>query len=194
VIPLIEATREEPRAELVGDENPFRFLERPLRAAVEQLGAEYRRQMTEQTQDDFLRRLSHLLGRDDVMDADFDVWSALHTWKQQAPPTSMLQRTRVVDAVRAIRQLKANAPLEVVIERLRALWDGLQAEGLDRPIVRPPSREPSERDLELVAWELVVTPEMVQSELPDPALWGEPEMAAQLAFEAAALAPGTTRS
>lgn len=180
VIPVIEATREEPRADLWSDENPFRFLERPLRAAVEQLGEEYRRQVAEQTQDDFLKRLSQLLARDDVMEADFDVWSALHTWKQQAPPTTMLQRARVVDAVRALRQLKANAPADVVVERLRALWGGLQAEGLDRPIVRPPSREPSERDLELVAWELVVTPEMLQEPLPDPALWGEPARVAQL--------------
>jgi hypothetical protein len=71
-----------------------------------------------------------------------------------------------------------------VLEHLRALWKGLQAEGLDRPIVRPSSREPSERDLELVAWELVVTPEMLQAALPDPALWGEPDRAAQLALGA----------
>ena len=107
VIPLIEATREDARAELVRDENPFVFLERPLRAAVEQLGEEYRRQINEQTQDDFLKRLAQFLGRDDVMDADFETWSALHTWRQQAPPTSMLQRSRVVDAVRTVRQLKA---------------------------------------------------------------------------------------
>jgi hypothetical protein len=45
---------------------------------------------------------------------------------------------------------------------LRALWDGLSAEGLDRPFPKPEGRAPSVRDLQLVCWELVVTEKMLR--------------------------------
>ncbi|MBA3416065.1 MAG: hypothetical protein H0U10_12655, partial [Chloroflexia bacterium] len=85
-------------------------------------------------------------------------------------------------AARAVRLLPAGAPVGEVVGRLGDLWAGIQAEGLDRPLVRPASREPSIRDLELVCWELVVTPEMARTgAIPDAAAWGNgPPPAEQL--------------
>jgi CelD/BcsL family acetyltransferase involved in cellulose biosynthesis len=95
------------------------------------------------------------------MEADQALWEKLHRWRQEAPPTDALSRPKVIDAVRAVRQMAAGADLEVVMPRLRALWDGLCAEGLDRPFPKPEGRLPSVRDLELVCWELVVTKKML---------------------------------
>lgn len=174
VIKLIEATRDVERQQLP-DANPFRYLQQPLSAAVEQLGEEYKRQIGEQTQDDFTKRLAHLLNRDDLLEAVPDLWDRLDRWRKNPPPTETLARSRVADAVRAVRLTKTDAPLKDVLMRLETLMLGLEAEGLDRPIQRPPSHEPSVRDLELVCWELVVTPEMMQAgNLPDPAVWGSP--------------------
>jgi hypothetical protein len=161
VIKLIEATREETRQDLPEDANPFVFLQKPLSAAVEQLGEEYRQQIGAKTQDDFTKRLAHLLARDDVMEADPELWENLHTWRQLSPPTEALGRSKVADAVRVVRQTAASADLDDVVSNLRSLWAGLTAEGLDRPFERPPSREPSVRDLELVCWELIVTKDLL---------------------------------
>ena len=49
----------------------------------------------------------------------------------------------------------------MVMERLEGLWEGLSEEGLDRPFPKPPSRQPTVRDLQLVCWELVVTKNML---------------------------------
>jgi len=162
VIKIIEATREDERKDLPEDRNPFTYLQAPLRAAIDQLGEEYKQQMAERTQDEFTKRLSRLLARDDVMEADQGLWEKLHRWRQEAPPTEALSRPKVIDAVRAIRQMAAGADLETLVPRLRALWDGLCAEGLDRPFPKPEGRLPSVRDLELVCWELVVTKKMLE--------------------------------
>jgi hypothetical protein len=175
VIKRIEAGRDEERIDLGESVNPFGYLQRPLRTAVDQLGEEYTRQLAEQTQDDFSRRLAHLLNRDDFMEAEPELWERLSAWSQSPPPASALNRSKVAESVRLVRQTKLDAPLDVVAERLASLMEGLAAEGLDRPIERPPSRQPSVRDLELVCWELVLTPAMLTAgALPDPALWGTP--------------------
>jgi hypothetical protein len=158
VIQIIEATREDERQDLPSDENPFRYLQGPLQTAIDQLGQEYKQQVGEKTQDDFTKRLSVFLARDDVMEADPNLWDRLHRWRQDPPPTETLNRTKVVEQVRILRQTRAGGPLDEVLPRLRALWAGLQEEGLDRSICRPQGREPTVRDLELVCWELVVTP------------------------------------
>ncbi len=59
--------------------------------------------------------------------------------------------------MKAVRNIAAGAALDTVAALLRTLWDGLCAEGLDRPFIKPPGREPTVRDLELVCWELVLT-------------------------------------
>jgi hypothetical protein len=58
--------------------------------------------------------------------------------------------------------MAAGSEVSDVIERLRAFWEGLRAEGLDRPFPKPEGRQPTVRDLELVCWELVVTPKMLE--------------------------------
>lgn len=179
VIPLVEATRDEERQELSEDRNPFAFLQGPLHAAIDQLGEEYKQQIGEKTQDDFTKRLGHLLARDDVMEADVELWGSLHRWRQDPPPSDTLTRSRVAEAVRTVRGLAMGADTDLVVDHLRVLWRGLQQEGLDRSIPRPPSREPSIRDLELVCWELVITKKMLD-DLPRPSAFG---VAAQRSFD-----------
>ena len=103
VIPLVEATRDDERQQLPNDANPFTFLQAPLQAVIDQLGAEYKQQIGEQSQNEFSKRLSHLLARDDVMEADPELWERLHRWRQDAPPLDMLTRSKVSDPVRAVR-------------------------------------------------------------------------------------------
>lgn len=157
VLSLIEATREDQRLDLPPDENPFTYLEAPLRAAIDQLGEEYKSQVAERTQDEFTRRLANLLARDDVAEADPELWEKLHVWRNDPPPTDALDRPKVRDWRRLVRTTAAGEHLSVVLERLRGLWEGLCAEGLDRPFVKPPGHTPTVRDLELVCWELVLT-------------------------------------
>lgn len=157
VIKLIESSREDERQDLPEDQNPFKFLQSPLQAAIDQLGEEYEQQLVERTQDEFTKKLSRFLARDDVMQADGDLWSRLHQWRQDPPPLDALARGKVIDPVRAIRQMAMGAPLDTVMPQMQALWDGLTAEGLDRPFPKPEGRQPTIQDLELVCWELVVT-------------------------------------
>ncbi|MGH2586098.1 MAG: SNF2-related protein, partial [Dehalococcoidia bacterium] len=131
VVSIIEATREVQRQNLPADENPFRYLQQPLQAAIDQLGQEYKQQIGEKTQDDFTKRLGVFLARDDVMEADPNLWDRLHRWRQDPPPTETLSRTKVAEQVRVLRQTRAGTPLNELLPRLRALWDGLQEEGLD---------------------------------------------------------------
>jgi Helicase conserved C-terminal domain/SNF2-related domain/PLD-like domain len=156
VIKLIDSNRDDERQDLPDDQNPFKFLQGPLQAAIDQLGEEYKQQMVERTQDEFTKKLSRLLARDDVMQTDADLWAKLHQWRQDPPPTDALTRPKVIEPVRTIRQMAMGAPLDVVVPQLQALWDGLTAEGLDRPFPKPEGRQPTIRDLELVCWELVV--------------------------------------
>lgn len=50
---------------------------------------------------------------------------------------------------------------------MKAFWEALGESGLDRPLARPDTREPTEEDLELVCWELVLTKERLR-ELAEP--------------------------
>ena len=162
VVKIIEAAREDKRIDLPDEQNPFKYLQSPLGASIDQLGEEYKQQMAEKTQDQFTKKLSAFLARDDVLEADNALWNNFYKWQQQAPPTDTLNRAKVKDAVRVIRQMAVGAELDTVLERLQALWDGLCAEGLDRPFPRPEGKQPSVRDLELVCWELVVTEKMLR--------------------------------
>lgn len=163
VLKTIEATRETERQDLPADENPFTYLVGPLHAAIDQLGQEYKAQVAERATDEFTRRLGNLLARDDVMEAQPDLWQRLHAWRQDPPPTDALDRPGVRDWRRLVRTTPASEALEVVLDRLRGLWEGLCAEGLDRPFPKPHSHQPTVRDLELVCWELVVTRKMLAS-------------------------------
>ncbi|MEX1103592.1 MAG: hypothetical protein WED87_05055, partial [Dehalococcoidia bacterium] len=158
VLGMIEAeTDEPPRLELPAHENPFQHLLGPLRAAIDQLAEEYKTQVAEKSVDEFTKRLNGFLGRDDVMEAEPELWQHLYQWRQDPPPPDTLDRPKVRNARRAIRTMRSGEELGIVLAALRELWDGLCAEGLDRPLRRPTSRPPSEQDLQLVCWELVVT-------------------------------------
>jgi len=65
----------------------------------------------------------------------------------------------MVDPVRVVNQLKLNCEAATMVEALRKLRRAIESEGLDRPLQRPYSIQPSVKDLKLVAWELVVAPD-----------------------------------
>ena len=63
----------------------------------------------------------------------------------------------MLDPVRVVNQLNLQAAQFSEINiALQGLKEAIVEEGLDRPLVRPSSGEPSVRDLELIAWELVL--------------------------------------
>jgi hypothetical protein len=157
IVPLLEAERDEQRAELPDSENPFHYLEVPLRAAVSQLGQDYKEQMNALRPDEFLKRLGDLLVRDDLLEAEPDLFARLQKWRGEYHPLDFTQRGRVADTARALRLLDRKAPIDDLVARLNDFWAALEEAGLDRPLPRPETREPSEEDLELVCWELVLT-------------------------------------
>jgi hypothetical protein len=159
VLPLIESDEDALRLVLPPDKNPFVHLEQPLRAAVSQVGESYQQAMAAQSPDRFLAKVRRLLYRDDVLREDAALREWLDLWTRQPLPSDALKRRAMRDPVRVVNQLKANAPLGQLLDALRNLKAAIEVEGIDRRIQRPPSREPSVRDLELVAWELVVGPE-----------------------------------
>lgn len=164
VLAAIETNMEEMRLELPGDTNPFAYLAQPLQAAVSQVGAAYLQALASQTPDKFVTKLKHVLHRDDVLAADKDLWKWFDAWVKQPLPGDALKRRSMADPVRMVTRMKVNEAREKWLAALRILRAAIEAEGLDRPIGRPSTVQPSERDLELVAWELVVGPEGLAAE------------------------------
>ena len=159
VIERIAVTRDEPRHDLPDEENPFRHLEQPLQAAVQQVGDSWLQTAAAQSADVLTRNLKRLLQRDDLLDADPELWRRFWDWADQPQPSDAARRPAMRDHVRTISQLRRSADLDAVRDALAALWTAIEAEGLDRPLPRPERHEPSLRDLELVAWELIVGPD-----------------------------------
>ena len=159
ILEKIQADRDTPRYGLPDSVNPFAFLNPPLQAAVDQIGAAYVEAAAAQAPSQFTAKLKSILQRDDLLQADSDLWERLHGWANLPHPSDALRRPRLRDPVRALRQMRINAPLDDLLPQLRGLDAAVRAEGLDRPLARPDSRQPSVRDLELVAWALVVGPE-----------------------------------
>lgn len=157
VAKLIESDREVQRAELPEELNPFIYLTIPLTLAVGQLGADYKAQVAALQPDKDVAHLRRLLSRDDLLEEDPDLWRKLSGWCDQYHPVDMTQRDRLPDAIRKLRLLKQNASVEDALSVLRELWEALEDAGLDRPLPRPETREPSERELQLVCWELILT-------------------------------------
>jgi hypothetical protein len=151
------------RADLPENENPFTHLVEPLTRAIAELGQEYQRRVSAQDPGELVRLVRGKLQGADVQEAASDLTDTLLDWCDKPHPSDLLRREDSVQG--AYRRLKAaSAPAEIV-EALKELWEALKAKGLDRPLPRPDERQPTERDLQLVCWELVI-PEIVK---PSPA-------------------------
>jgi len=160
VLRVIESHPDELRLELPADENPFTHLQAPLEAAVSQVGESYLQAISSIMPDAFTTRLRRILQRDDLLKAEPALWQWFSEWAQQSLPADALRRRAMLDPVRVVNRLNLRAAkvpeLRAALQELKA---AIEEEGLDRPLKRPDSAQPSVRDLELVAWELVVGPD-----------------------------------
>ena len=160
VLSIVEAGKDELRFDIPADENPFRHLKEPLKAAVDQIGQAYLDAISAVTSDSFTRRIRQFLNRDDLLQSQPDLFRFFNDWVEMPLPSDATRRVGMRDPVRIMNQLApTRAELGQVVQGLAALRDAVRAEGLDRPIARPETRKPSVEDLELVAWELVVGPD-----------------------------------
>ena len=160
VLPIVESNREELRLELAPDENPFSYLGEPLKAAVSQIGQAYLDAIASVTSDTFTRRVRQFLNRDDLLESNADLFQFFSNWVDMSLPSDAVRRASMRDPVRVLNRLApTRVELGLLVPALTALREAIQAEGLDRPIQRPNTKQPSIEDLELVAWELVVGPD-----------------------------------
>ena len=159
VLSIVESNREELRLELAPDENPFSYLGEPLKAAVSQIGQAYLDAIASVTSDTFTRRVRQFLNRDDLLESNADLFQYFSNWVDMSLPSDAVRRASMRDPVRVLNRLApTQVDLGILVPALTALREAIQAEGLDRPIQRPNTKQPSIEDLELVAWELVVGP------------------------------------
>ena len=160
VLPIVESNREELRLELAPDENPFSYLGEPLEAAVSQIGQAYLDAIASVTSDTFTRRVRQFLNHDDLLESNADLFQFFSNWVDMSLPSDAVRRASMRDPVRVLNRLApTRVELGLLVSALTALREAIQAEGLDRPIQRPNTKQPSIEDLELVAWELVVGPD-----------------------------------
>jgi superfamily II DNA or RNA helicase len=159
VLKIIQSNQDELRMDIPEDQNPFQYLQQPLEAAVNQIGEAYLEAVAAQSPDKFVTKLRRLLARDDLLKADGELWHWLNTWVNQALPPDTLRRRAMDGPVRLINRMKVNTEIQEVVRNLSQLKTAIENEGLDRPVKRPESTLPSVRDLQLVAWELVVGPD-----------------------------------
>ena len=166
VLSIVEANREEPRLGIPPDENPFKYLGEPLRAAVSQIGQAYLDAMSSVTADNFTRRVRQFLNRDDLLSSNPGLFQFFSNWVDMPLPSDAVRRVGMRDPVRVLNRLApSRAGLDQVAQALTTLRAAIVKEGLDRPLQRPDTRQPSVEDLELVAWELVVGPDEMRSAL-----------------------------
>lgn len=120
---------------------------------VDQIGQAYLDAMAEVTSDSFTRRIRRFLSRDDLLQYQPELFSFFSDWVEKPLPSDATRRMGMRDPVRVMNLLAPNrAELDQVVQGLNALREAVRAEGLDRPIARPETRQPSVKDLELVAW------------------------------------------
>ena len=151
--------REGLRLDISPDKNPFRYLEVPLKAAVSQVGRAYLDAISSVTPDNLRTKVRQFLNRDDLLASNGDLFKFFSDWVDMPIPSDAVRRAEMRDPIRFLNKLSATrAELGQVVEALTALREAIQIEGLDRPLLRPDTRQPSVQDLELVAWELVVGP------------------------------------
>jgi hypothetical protein len=146
---------EDERAELGAEDNPFQYLVEPLKAAIAELGQEYQRRVSAQDPGELVRLVRSKMQDPNVQERLGDLADTLFDWCDQPHPADLLKREdSVQEAYRALKSTSADSKL--VAEALERLWIELEAKGLDRPLLRPATRQPSERDLQLMCWELVL--------------------------------------
>ena len=157
VLSVVEARRDEQRFEIPSGENPFKYLEEPLRAAVNQIGQAYLDAISAVTPDNLIKRLKQMLARDDFLASEPELFGFFSDWVNMPLPFDSAQRMSMRDPVRVLSRLSSNkSSLDQLVDALTTLRDAIVVEGLDRPMLRPDTRKPSVEDLELVAWELVI--------------------------------------
>ena len=116
--------------------------------------------MSAVTSDSFTKRLRRFLNRDDLLQSAPDLFGFFSEWVDMQFPLDATRRMSMRDPVRIVNQLPpTRASLHQIVPALTMLREAIQIEGLDRPLQRPDTKQPSVEDLELVAWELVVGPE-----------------------------------
>ena len=160
VLSWIECERNESRVDIPIDENPFRYLGEPLKAAVDQIGEAYLEAVSAVTSDNFTRRLRRILNRDDVLQSEPKLFEFFSDWIDMQLPLDAARRMAMRDPVRIVNQIRPNqASLDQIVPPLTMLKAAIESEGLDRPLQRPDTKQPSIEDLELVAWELIINPD-----------------------------------
>ena len=90
------------------------------------------------------------------MEANEELWNWLNGWVSLSLPSDAIRRPAMLDPVRIVNRLGGKAGTATVVMSLENLRKAVEDEGLDRPLERPDSVQPSVRDLKLIAWELVV--------------------------------------
>ena len=133
VLNIVEASRDEDRLEIPPDENPFRHLKDPLKAAVDQIGQAYLDAISAVTSDSFTRRIRQFLNRDDLLQSQPDLFRFFSDWVEMPLPSDATKRVGMRDSVRVMNQLApTRAELGQVVQALTALREAVRAEGLDR--------------------------------------------------------------
>ncbi|KPL19908.1 MAG: hypothetical protein AMJ92_00025 [candidate division Zixibacteria bacterium SM23_81] len=154
IVQHIAANRDILRAEIPEGRNPFEQLIEPLKKAIPELSQEYRRTRSAQDPGKLVRRVRQWLQVSEVEEAIPELAEKFHKWCGQHHPDDLLRREdSVQDAYRALNVVPDN---DMAIQALKDLWVALETKGLDRPLPRPDSREPSEKDLQLICWEWVI--------------------------------------
>ena len=105
VLSLVEASREEHRLNIPPNVNPFKYLEGPLRAAVDQIGQAYLDAMSAVTSDNLTKRIRQFLNRDDLLQSQPGLFKFFSDWVDMPMPSDATQRMAMRDPVRVMNQL-----------------------------------------------------------------------------------------
>ena len=151
VLSIVEAGRGEHGLEFAPDLNPFRHLQEPLKAAVNQVGQAYLDAISAAMSGNSTRRARQSLNCDDLLPSQPDLFSLFNEWVELPSPSDATRRAGMRDSVRVMNQLApTRAEPGQLVQVLTTPPEAAQAEGLDRPIVRPETRTRSVEDLESV--------------------------------------------
>jgi hypothetical protein len=142
------------RADIPEGQNPFAQLVEPLKKAVVELGQEYRRTRSAQDPGELVRLVRQRLLDPEIEEENSELFLKFSRWCGEPHPDDLLKREDTVQ--NAYRALRVGNSTTTILKALKDLWSALEGKGLDRPLPRPETREPSERDLQLICWEWVL--------------------------------------